>query len=598
MKLILIILNFLKGLFIKSEPPKNRFRFGALAKLEQKTIKVNRYPLQPWLKIFLKWTIGLYWLTCLFQALEDVYKFCYQQVSKTNLRKVVTLCLLFMLCLPLAIYANGGHGEFSWTTIIWICIVLFVLGYLLIATEEFTKIDKVFPALVLFGVLWAIIAMYHIPVFEIDLDKQILEVANIKDVLLHHFGKTGEILWFLAGAMTIVEIIDKFDGFKIIKKWITTNKRFLFLVIMCSLGFILSAIIDNLTATIVLISILRKVMRDKNDIIWYASMIVLAANAGGAWSPIGDVTTTMLWIGGKVTTGALVTQVTFPSIINIVIPLVIVYFFFPIFRGTFERTDEEEEEDETNQYAGKMLAIGLLGIIFVPIFKGLTHLPPYVGMLLSLGVIGFIAEYYSNREFDLSHANLDSLDNNEEKKKPSLIHHVTSKIEMSSLFFFLGILMAVAALESIAVLFTAANELNHAVPNQDIVVMLMGILSAIIDNVPLVAASLGMFADPVNSKIWHFIAYAAGTGGSMLIIGSAAGVVAMGMAGIKFGWYLRKISLLALSGYIGGAFWFMGSHGTLSTFLSDMSHYIVMGKWYILAFIILIVVRYVYIRSK
>lgn len=424
--------------------------------------------------------------------------------------------------------------------------LLFIIGYILITLEHTLKFDKLIPALTMMALMWTVISLGGLQVFMVDESINQLKPAIFSETLLHHFGKTVEILIFLIGAMTIVEIIDYFDGFSSIKGFVKTlNKRKLIWVFSI-LGFFLSAVIDNLTATIILISILRKLIDDKRLRIWYASLIVIAANAGGAWSPIGDVTTTMLWIANKVTTVNLILHLFIPSIIAIVIPATIASFL-PIFKGNIEQKSVVEEKIPKN--ALLMLALGLGGIIFVPIFKTITHLPPYIGMMFSLAIIALIAEILCNRNLRLTSPN------NEETKPfhQSPLHKALTKVEMPSILFFLGILMAVAALESVGNLFHFAKWLNSAIPNIDLVIMSLGFGSAIIDNVPLVAASIGMFTEGVDNPLWHFIAFSAGTGGSMLIIGSAAGVVAMGMEKIDFFWYLKNISWLALLGFLGGS---------------------------------------------
>ena len=442
-------------------------------------------------------------------------------------------------------------------------IIVFVLGYLAITLEHNLKIDKLIPALGMMAVIWALISLGHLNVFEVNTAELRLEPTHLDEILLHHLGKTAEILVFLIGAMTIVEIIDYFDGFSAIKGFVKTNSKVRLLWIFSILAFILSAIIDNLTATIVLITILRKIVKEKEDRLWFAGLIVIAANAGGAWSPIGDVTTTMLWIGKKVTTVNLIKFLFIPSLLCMIVPALIASRL-PAFKGNIE-TIEREGEEKIDEYSKIMLYLGLSAIVFVPIFKTVTHLPPYVGMMLSLAVVAIFAEIYSNARFSLTTVDVDS----DAASHYSPVHKALSGIELPSILFFLGILMAVAGLESLGVLFNFANEMNATVPMlgtepviagynvSDLVVMLMGVASAVIDNVPLVAASIGMFSDPVDSPLWHFIAYAAGTGGSMLIIGSAAGVVAMGMEKINFFWYMKKIAWLALIGFLAGSACFM-----------------------------------------
>lgn len=430
-----------------------------------------------------------------------------------------------------------------------ILILLFILGYLAITLEHSLKIDKLIPALSMMVLMWALISVGHLPVYKVDEALKTLVTTDFNDILLHHFGKTTEILIFLIGAMTIVEIIDYFDGFSSIKKYVkTTNKRKLIWV-FCGIGFFLSAIIDNLTATIILISILRKLVHSNQLRIWYASLIVIAANAGGAWSPIGDVTTTMLWIANKVTAVKLVEHLFLPSVISLIIP-VLIASALPIFKGNLEESLLKDESSGTQMYSKPMLYLGLAGIVFVPIFKTLTHLPPYLGMMLSLSVVATVAEILSKRKIELT-----TLEN--EVKYISPIQKSLSRIELPSVLFFLGILMAVAALESVGNLFKFSEWLSVHIPNMDVVVLILGVSSSIIDNVPLVAASIGMFQHELDAMLWHFIAYAAGTGGSMLIIGSAAGVVAMGMEKINFFWYFKNITWLAFAGFLAGAFTFI-----------------------------------------
>ncbi len=427
-------------------------------------------------------------------------------------------------------------------------IAIFFLGYLFITLEHNVKVDKLIPALAMMALLWAIAALGHLEMFEVNTALKELEPTHLEEILLHHLGKTAEILVFLLGAMTIVEIIDYFDGFSTIKGFIRTRSKTALLWIFSILAFILSAIIDNLTATIVLITILQKVIKDKNLRLFFAGLIIINANAGGAWSPIGDVTTTMLWIAKKVEAATLVKMVLLPSIVCMLVPTLIASRF-KVFQGTIEM---EELEPEKTAYSGTMLYLGLGAIVFVPFFKTVTHLPPYVGMMLSLAVVALFAEIFSNRKFKMADTT-----GNAEAGHHSPVHKALTKIELPSILFFLGILMAVACLESLGILFTAAEGMNQAIPNTDIVVLLLGIGSAIIDNVPLVAASMGMFSEPIDSPLWHFIAYSAGTGGSMLIIGSAAGVVAMGMEKIDFFWYFKKMAWLALIGFVSGGLVFM-----------------------------------------
>ena len=427
-----------------------------------------------------------------------------------------------------------------------VVISVFVLGYFLITVEHTIKIDKLIPALAMMAIMWALISLNHMEVFDVNLDLRQLEPTHLKEILLHHLGKTAEILIFLLGAMTIVEIIDFFRGFLGIKRLVKTRSKVKILWIFGFLAFILSAIIDNLTATIVLITLLQKIVHDKNQKLWYSGLIIIAANAGGAWSPIGDITTTMLWIADKVTTLNLIKFLVIPSLICMVFPFLIASRL-SVFKGQFDMPEKIVDHEE-NKYGNKMLVIGLGAILFVPIFKTVTHLPPYVGMMLSLAFVATLAEIFSNKKFNLSRVD----DDHEEESDHSPVHASLTKIELPSILFFLGILMAVGALESLGILYNFANWITEVIPNSDVVIVLLGHLSAVIDNVPLVAASIGMFPNPVDDPLWHGIAYSAGTGGSMLIIGSAAGVVAMGMEKIDFFWYIKKITILAMLGFWAG----------------------------------------------
>lgn len=429
-----------------------------------------------------------------------------------------------------------------------IIIIVFVLGYLGIAFEHSLKIDKLIPALIMMAVMWGIISYFDMTVFEIDTKNKDLIPYKLKSVMNYFLGHTAEILIFLIGAMTIVETVDFFNGFSTIKRLIKTKSKVRILWIICFLAFILSAIIDNLTATIVLITILQKLVQDRTLKLWYAGMIIVAANAGGAWSPIGDITTTMLWIGEKVSIVALIKYLIIPSLVCMIIPTYVASKY-KIFQGEIVPPKSSEKE---NPYGSLILKIGLISIVFVPVFKIFTGLPPYVGMMLSLAVVATIAEFFNYK--------LISAGSNSNIVHHSPVHHALTKIEMPSILFFLGILMAVGALEALGIVFGVGQWMVSTFENVDwvifggldIVVFILGFLSAAIDNVPLVAASMGMFGEAIDDPLWHGIAYAAGTGGSMIIIGSAAGVVAMGMEKIDFLWYLKKIAFLAFIGYIAG----------------------------------------------
>lgn len=444
-----------------------------------------------------------------------------------------------------------------------VIILIFIIGYLSITLEHPLKLDKTVPALIMASLMWAFLAVGfskgwfnvvdgHENVFSALTGDHHVADEGFKNTLLHHLGKTAEILVFLIGAMTIVEIIDLHRGFEVLKTAVRTRSKKKLLWIIGILAFILSAIIDNLTATIVLITLLRKLISNRNERLWFAGLVVIAANAGGAWSPIGDVTTTMLWIANKVSVGGLVQTLVIPSLLCFVVPFAIA-MYLPAFKGDIEVEELEEDEEAGRLLSSKtMLFLGLGMIVSVPVFKTLTHLPPYMGMMLALGIVWLVSEYIHPEE-----------DFSKERRHLYSAHKALSRIEISSILFFLGILMAVGALETlvygtiggeqVGTLRYLAEVLQAAIPNQDVVVALLGVFSAIIDNVPLVAASIGMYGDvALDDNLWHAIAFSAGTGGSMLIIGSAAGVAAMGMEKIDFIWYLKKISWLAAVGFIVG----------------------------------------------
>jgi len=431
-------------------------------------------------------------------------------------------------------------------------IIVFVLGYIAISIEHSIKINKLIPALLMMGICWASIS-FGINGITSWLDPQSSELINIssfgfekrmvllEQTLLHHFGKTAEILFFLIGAMAIVEMIDHFEGFNSINRLIKTNKKITLLWIISFIAFFLSAIIDNLTTTIVLITIIRKILHETSDRMWFSGLIVIAANAGGAWTPIGDVTTTMLWMAEKVTTQKLILLLSIPSFINILVPLIIASFM-PVFKGNVTKI---EDDGVKKQYSSIILIAGLVLIILVPIFKTTTHLPTYIGMMLSLSIFAVLAEILSNRMIRLK----SEVERKEEHTGPTL--SALGKIDIPSVLFFLGVLMTVSAMESIGTISNFGQTVSQYIP-ETLFVTLLGLCSAVIDNVPLVAASIGMFTAAPDANVWHFIAYAAGTGGSILILGSAAGVVAMGMEKISFVWYLKNISLLAIAGYFAG----------------------------------------------
>ena len=426
---------------------------------------------------------------------------------------------------------------------------IFIAGYLLITLEHSLKIDKLIPALGMMAILWAIIAIFNIPVFEVDTALRELIPVKVKKIMAYHLAHTSEILIFLLGAMTIVEIIDYYNGFEKIKSFVRTKSRKKLLWIFAILAFILSAIIDNLTATIVLITILQKIIKDKNLRLWFAGLIVIAANAGGAWSPIGDVTTTMLWIGGQLTALTIIKTLIIPSFVAMLVPLLVLTFTLKgeVTRPVKSKVLEHYMDPTTPFERNLVFFLGLAGLLFVPIFKTLTHLPPFMGMMLSLGVLWIATEIIHRSK------------NKEGKSQVSVIG-VLRKIDTASVLFFLGILLAVAGLQTAGHLAVVAENLNHSF-NGDIysINVVIGLLSALVDNVPLVAGSMGMYevasvgSFAQDGIFWQFLAFCAGTGGSALIIGSASGVAVMGLEKIDFVWYLKKISLLALLGYFAGA---------------------------------------------
>jgi Na+/H+ antiporter NhaD/arsenite permease-like protein len=422
-------------------------------------------------------------------------------------------------------------------------VACFVIGYTLIVFEHQLRLDKTVPALLMGALCWAFISLGNL-----DLINYIHQPDSMESVLLHHIGKIAEILLFLMGAMTIVELIDMHKGFAVITNKIGASSKIKMLWIICGLAFVLSATLDNLAATIVLVSLLRRLVPDKMERLWFISFAVIAANAGGAWSPIGDVTTTMLWIGKKVSTMGLISHIVLPSFVCIGVPLIIAGFMKP-FKGKITQPEHMltlGSKTDLLLSSRTMLFVGIGALVFVPVFKTITHLPPYMGMMLSLGFVWLVSEYIKPEKVMTV-----------EKKALYSAHKALSRIELSSILFFLGILAAVASLESLGLLNALADKLDETIPSTNIVIMILGVASAIVDNVPLVAAAMGMYNYPMDNTIWHFIAFAAGTGGSMLIIGSAAGVAAMGMEKINFIWYFKNITWLAFAGFLAGSIVFI-----------------------------------------
>ncbi len=407
----------------------------------------------------------------------------------------------------------------------FLIVTIFILGYLLIALEHSVKVNKAATALMTGVLCWTIFI----------LDNSSAHFVN--EELLHHLGEIGSILFFLLGAMTIVELIDSHSGFSIITRRINTNSKSRLLLVVSVITFFLSALLDNLTTTIVMTSLCAKILSEKEDRLWFAGMIVIAANAGGAWSPLGDVTTTMLWIGGQITAYSIITQIFLPSVAAAFLPVLIVMYKF---KGKKIIAMPKATDSEVAIRDGKIvLVFGIGFLIFVPVFKTITHLPPFMGMLFALGCMWIITTVLH-------------------KKKESTfvqrysVAHALQKIDTPSILFFLGILLAVAALQSNGLLAEAATHLNAFLKNDYLIGTALGLLSALVDNVPLVAAAQGMYdltTYPTDHPFWEFLALTTGTGGSAIIIGSAAGVAAMGIEAINFMWYLKKISWLALIGF-------------------------------------------------
>jgi len=430
-----------------------------------------------------------------------------------------------------------------------IIIVIFIIGYLFIALEHPIKINKTATALVTGVLCWTLFAL-AMPYPSFSESETYLSFANqvsgdtdvyigfVKSQLSHHLSEIASILFFLMGAMTIVELVDAHHGFRFITNRIrTVNVRSL-LWIICWVAFFLSAILDNLTTAIVMVSLTRKLIIDKEKRMFFAGMIIIAANAGGAWSPIGDVTTTMLWIGGQITSAGIITSVLLPSILCLLMPLI--YLSFRL-KGNLESSNVVSNVPAPLS-SKVMLIVGVGSLISVPIFKSVTHLPPYMGMLLGLGILWIVSEFIN------PHA--DEMERHDYSAAGAL-----SRIDIPSMLFFMGILLAVGALEAMQTLRHFASSLDQWIGDNRVIITLIGIVSAIVDNVPLVAASMGMYSIdvyPADHMIWEYLAYCAGTGGSILIIGSAAGVAVMGMEKIDFIWYLKRISLIAMLGYFAG----------------------------------------------
>jgi Na+/H+ antiporter NhaD/arsenite permease-like protein len=411
-------------------------------------------------------------------------------------------------------------------------VVIFVIVYAAIALEHPLKINKSASALVGAGLLWTIYALAADPAQPVS--------AELGESVM----ATAQIVFFLMGAMTIVEVVDAHNGFEVITKRIRTDKLASLMWLVGFVTFFLSAILDNLTTTIVMVSLMRKLLAKHEDRLFFAGIIVIAANAGGAWTPIGDVTTTMLWIGGQITSLSIMKAVFLPSVVSLLVPLVVTAY---VLRGRPVEAPVAKDSDHglhtTDFEKNLMFLLGLGILVAVPVFKTVTHLPPFLGILFGLGILWLVGDLVHRHKQD-------------DAKHHLTLVHALSRIDMSSIVFFIGILLAVATLEHTHILSSLAQWLDHAVGRQDVIVILIGLVSAVVDNVPLVAASMGMYSleqYPPDHFLWEFLAYCAGTGGSILIIGSAAGVAAMGLEKIHFFWYVKKISGLALIGYFAGA---------------------------------------------
>jgi Na+/H+ antiporter NhaD/arsenite permease-like protein len=408
--------------------------------------------------------------------------------------------------------------------------VVFVLAYACIALEHPLKINKSASALIAAGLMWTLYS-FASP----------LGVHGVTEQLTEKLAETAAIVFFLIGAMTIVEVTDAHGGFEVITSRITATKLSSLLWIVSFIAFFLSSILDNMTTTIVMVALMKRILKDHKQRLFFAGMIVIAANAGGAWSPIGDVTTTMLWIGGQITTGAIMQGVFIPSMANMLLPLSLATM---VLKGNVVAPDQVSNGVvNTTQFEKTlMFFLGMGSLIFVPIFKSITHLPPYLGILLSLGILWLVGNILHRNKPD-------------EEKDHLTLTKALKRIDMASVVFFIGILLAVATLSANGMLPALAQWLDAKLGNQAVIVVIIGLVSAVVDNIPLVAASMGMYPlaqFPTDSFIWEFMAYCAGTGGSILIIGSAAGVAAMGLEKIEFFWYARRIGPLALSGYFAG----------------------------------------------
>jgi len=436
----------------------------------------------------------------------------------------------------------------------YVMIILFVVGYLCIALEHPLKVNKAAFALFLGVMMWVLYVIAGEGIFDIthytagfedfkldhpDSAHPFIDFLTTHE-LIHHLGDIAEILFYLMGAMTVVELIDTYQGFTIITDHIKTTNKVKLLWILSFITFFFSAVLDNLTTAIVMVSLLRKLIPDKHDRWFFGGMVILAANSGGAWSPIGDVTTIMLWVAGKVSTGAVMMHALVPSLVSMIVPLAIISFFEKgeIDASQREQTTQERLVPDWQRYL--IFILGILALVFVPVFKITTHLKPYMGIMLSLSVLWIVTEILHRT--------------NDKDMIDYTISGVLTRIDLPTILFFLGILLAVAGLQSAGHLSMLAAGLDSILnSNYYLMDTIIGILSSIVDNVPLVAGVMGMYEFPIDHTLWVYLSYCAGTGGSLLIIGSAAGVAVMGMEKIDFVWYLKKITPYALIGYLAGA---------------------------------------------
>jgi Na+/H+ antiporter NhaD and related arsenite permeases len=409
-------------------------------------------------------------------------------------------------------------------------ILIFIFGYLLITFENLFSINKVIPSILMAVLCWSSIIFFNLPVYEYEVDQHLILKKDSKYLLLFHLGKASEIIVFLIGAMSIIAIIEKLSGFEALKELFYTSTKRKFLWIISIISFLLSAIIDNLTASMVMISLLRKTICNYKDRLYYLGLVIISANAGGVWSPIGDITTTMLWISNKVTIIHLIKKIFIPSILCMLVSTLIASYM-PIFNGFIEIKKNNISKNHLNR-GFFMLKMGFFLMLLVPVYKTVVGIPPYMGMMFSLGIMLFIVS--------------------KKYESKSISDEIFKNIDISSILFFLGILLSVSSLESIGKLYHLSHWINETVYTWKITTFLFGLISSVIDNVPLVAATIAMFSYPINHDLWHFIAYVSGTGGSIFLIGSAAGVAAMSMEKIDFFWYLKKISWIAIIGYISG----------------------------------------------